>query len=73
MARGLGRTKTKTIYNEKYHSRAVCVTADQARAVLNSASVIYAVEQGSIEIPEYENQKRMICVLRFERIVGGKS
>jgi hypothetical protein len=69
MARGLGRTKTKTIYSEKYFTRAVHVTADEARGVLDTASVIYAVEQGEIEIPSFENQRRLVCVMRFERII----
>ncbi len=63
------RTKTKTIYNEKYVSRAVHVTAEEARSVLDTASCIYAVEQGEIEIPSYENQRRMVCVMRFEKII----
>lgn len=63
------RSKIKTIYSEKYVSRAMFVTADEARAVLDRASVIYGVEQGTIEIPEYENQRRMVCILRFERIL----
>lgn len=71
--RPVGRTKTKTIYSEKYVSRAAHVTADEARAVLDTASVIYAVEQGEIEIPEFENQRRLVCVMRFERIIPKES
>lgn len=63
------RTKTRTIYNEKYVSRAVHVTADEARAVLDTASCIYAVEQGEIEIPSFENQRRLVVVMRFEQIL----
>jgi hypothetical protein len=64
-----GRTKTRTIYGEKYVSRAKHVTADEARAILDTASVIYAVEQAEIEIPSFENQRRLVCVLRFEKIL----
>jgi hypothetical protein len=64
-----GHTKTRTIYSERYVSRAVHVTANEARSVLDTASVIYAVEQGEIEIPSFENQRRMVCVMRFERIL----
>jgi len=71
--KGLGRTKTKTIYSEKYVSRAVHVTADEARAILNTASCIYAVEQGEIEIPSFENQRRLVCVMRFEQILPPSS
>ncbi len=67
------RTKTKTIYNEKYVSRAVPVTSDEARNVLDTASFIYAVEQGEIEIPSYHNQRRLIVVMRFERILPNAS
>ena len=64
-----GATKTTTIYSEKYVSRAVHVTADEARAVLDTASVIYAVEQGEIEIPSFEKQRRLVCIMRFEKIL----
>lgn len=63
------RPKTRTIYNEKYVSRAGHVTVAEAQSVLNTASCIYAVEQGEIELPEFENQRRLVCVLRFERIL----
>ncbi len=63
------RPKTTTIYNEKYYSRANHVTADEARSILDTSSVIYAVEQGEIEIPSYENQRRLVVVMRFERIL----
>jgi len=69
MLRGTLRTKTKTIYSEKYFSRACHVMPHEARSVLENASVIYGVEQGEIEIPSLDNQRRMVCVLRFERIV----
>ena len=64
-----GKTRTKTIYNEKYYSRAQHVMATEAQSILDTASCIYAVEQGEIELPDYEGQRRLVCVLRFERIV----
>lgn len=73
MKHRLGRIKEKTIYSERYVPRTVHVTADEARSVLDTASCIYAVEQGEIEIPSYENQRRLVCVLRFERIITTKS
>jgi hypothetical protein len=57
------------IYNEKYISRAVHVTQTEALKIAGEATCIYAVEQGEIELPTYENQRRLICVLRFERII----
>ncbi len=68
-SRGLIRTRTKTIYAEKYFSRAKHVMATEAQSILDTASCIYAVEQGEIEIPDYENQRRLFVVMRFERIV----
>lgn len=67
--RGIGRTKTKTIYMEKYVSRAVHVTQAEALAIAQESSCVYAVEQGEIEIPSFENQRRLVCTMRFERIV----
>jgi hypothetical protein len=64
-----GRTKTRTIYNEKYVSRAVHVTIEEALKIANEASCVYAVEQGEIELPSYENQRRLVVVMRFERII----
>lgn len=64
-----GKTKTRTIYNEKYFAREVHVTEAEALRIASEASVIYAVEQGEIEIPSYENQRRIVCVMRFERIL----
>jgi hypothetical protein len=64
------KTRVVVNYMEKYHTREAGVTSGEARAVLEGASVIYAVEQGTITIPEYENQERMVCTLRFERIIA---
>jgi hypothetical protein len=64
-----GKTKTVTIYNEKYYARERHVTAAEAQSIIDTSSVIYAVEQGEIELPSFENQRRIVCVLRFERIV----
>ena len=69
---GLGRTRTTTIYMEKYVSRAVRVTQVEALSIAREASSVYAVEQGEIEIPSFENQRRLVCTLRFERIVPKK-
>lgn len=62
-------TKTITIYSEKYYTRANQVMPNEALAVAQGADVIYAVEQGEIEIPSLDKQRRMVCVLRFERII----
>lgn len=67
--RGIPSTKTVTIYSEKYYSRANQIMPHEALAVAQDADVIYAVEQGEIEIPSYDKQRRMVCVLRFERII----
>ena len=64
-----GATKTRPIYVERYKSRAVHVTQAEAQAVLDTASVIYAVEQGEIEIPSYEHQRRLMVTMRFEQIL----
>jgi len=67
------RTKTRTIYNERYITRAVHITQSEALKIAEEASCIYAVEQGEIEIPSFENQRRLVCVLRFERILPKES
>ncbi len=41
----------------------------EALSIVQTADTIYAVEQGEIEIPAYDKQRRLVCVLRFERIV----
>lgn len=67
--RGLTPTKTKVIYREQYYAREVHVIQAEARSILETADYIYAVEQGEIEIPSFDNQRRIVCVMRFERIV----
>ena len=69
MRRGLSRTRVTTLYMETYFSRAKHVTQAEALSIAQEASCIYAVEQGEIEIPSFENQRRLVCTLRFERIV----
>ncbi len=69
MKRRTPHTKTVTIYNERYYARANHVMPHEALAIAQEADVIYAVEQGEIEIPSLDKQRRLVCVLRFERIV----
>jgi len=64
-----GSARPRTIYMEKYVNRAVHVTQAEALTIAQEASCIYAVEQGEIEIPAFENQRRLVVTMRFERIV----
>ena len=68
-----GKAKTVTIYSEKYYARENQVMRNMALEVAKDADVIYAVEQGEIEIPSYDKQRRMVCVLRFERIIRSEA
>jgi len=61
-----GSARPRTIYMEKY---VVHVTQAEALTIAQEASCIYAVEQGEIEIPAFENQRRLVVTMRFERIV----
>lgn len=58
-----------TQFMQKYHARKAWVTTDKARAILDSASAIYAVEEGEITVPSLGNQRRFVRTLRFEQIV----
>ncbi len=69
MHRKSDKAKTITIYNEKYYAREHHVMPNVALSIAQEADTIYAVEQGEIEIPSYDHQRRLVCVLRFERIV----
>ena len=61
--------KIVTQYMEKYHARKRPVTTEEAAQIVATASVIYAVEQGEIIIPSYDNQRRLVVTMRFEQIV----
>lgn len=61
--------RLRTIYGEKYVHRRKEVMRDEAKAIVEDASVIYAVEQSEIEIPSFDNQRRLVCVMRFEKIL----
>ncbi len=69
MKRQSDKAKTVTIYSEKYYARENHVMPHVALQVARDADVIYAVEQGEIEIPSFGKQRRMVCVFRFERII----
>jgi hypothetical protein len=61
--------KIITRYMERYLSRRKAVIQDVALATVQDASVIYLVEQGEIEIPSLDHQRRVVVTLRCERIV----
>lgn len=73
MNRRTPNTKTVTIYSERYYARSNQVMPHEALAVARDADVIYAVEQGEIEIPGLNQQRRLVCVLRFERIIRSET
>ena len=73
MRRKSDKAKTVTIYSEKYYARENQVMRHVALEVAQDADVIYAVEQGEMEIPSYDKQRRMVCVLRFERIIRSEA
>ncbi len=62
--------KVVTIYAEKYHKRKAAVMGYQAAALVAEASAIYCDEQGEIEIPSLDKQRRVFSVLRIERIIS---
>jgi hypothetical protein len=63
--------RIKTTYSEKYYHRRRQVTREEASRIVQEATVIYAVEQAEIVLPSKEvgDQTRVVCVMRFERIV----
>ncbi len=61
--------RVKTIYNEKYVTRAVPVMRSEALKIASEASQMFAVEQGEIEIPTLQGQRRLLVVIRFEQII----
>ena len=63
------KQRVKTIYNEKYLTRTVPVMRNEALKIAQEASQMFAVEQGEIELPHLDGQRRIVCVIRFERIV----
>ena len=69
MRRGVGATKTTTIYAKKYYRRKNPVVPNHASAIIAESDAIYCDEQGEIEIPSLDKQRRMFVVLRVERIV----
>jgi hypothetical protein len=64
------REDTPDLQREICQSRRSCHTDRSIKEIAGEADCIYAVEQGEIEIPSFNNQRRIVCVLRFERIVS---
>jgi len=61
--------RPKTLYLERYRRRAAVVTRDEALRIAGEADVIFAVEQGEIEMRWKPPQRRIVVTMTFERII----
>ena len=61
-----------TIYAERYKPRQAAAMRNQTIAIAEDADCAYVVEQGEIEIPALDKQRRVFSVIRFERIIREK-
>lgn len=62
--------RRRVLYAEKYKPFANIVTTAQAQAIVtDSVAGCWCLEQGTVEIPEFDGQHRQFIVLRLERIV----
>ncbi len=57
-----------TIYGEKYKPR-TAIERHRAMGEAEAADACFMLEQGEMEIPSYDKQRRVYSVIRFERII----